>query len=282
MGYNLQVTTYAPYIEEKHKSILNTVAAFRKDLINDSPYTSYKEQDTDSALLGVGYAITDFSALYDMFGKFMSGYDLEALWDITSNQIQVSEIDSAIKTAAITVNDTLENATIPELKLAMRENNSVISSSFIIAKANIERKKLKALLNISTEVNFKVLLCTNSTYNAVLNRHKEVIDSYAEIMKFYYTATPNADEARTRFKRMDAFWPFTVMEFERAILGTMQGTSYDKLTDERERSTLSKCLLVGSYTAQGAYLGAHIGGPWGAFIGGCVGFAVGLAVVLFE
>jgi len=278
-----KMVRYAPYIEARHSAVLNTVADIRKSIINNSPYTSYIAQDVDAAMLGVGYTIADFPSLYDMFGKFMAGYSLEVLWDTTfSDQIQSPEVNAVVRAEMAATNTGLISKTIPEFKLAMRENNTVASSSFVVNKANIECRRTKNLANVSAEVKFKLLPNLNTKYNAMLNWQKETIDKYAELMKLYYMTTINAIDVKSSFNYLDVIWPFSVLEFERAVLATMRrAADYNKLMGKRKRSDLSKVLLVASYTVQGASIGSMFSGP-GVVIGAVVGFIVGVATVLWE
>jgi hypothetical protein len=70
---------YAGYIEDKHKDFLNVVAAQRANIIDDSPYAGFVDIDIDPAFFGTGYLISSFPSLYDMFGKFMAGLDIDTI-----------------------------------------------------------------------------------------------------------------------------------------------------------------------------------------------------------
>jgi len=277
-------TRYAPYIEEKHTALLTTVASTRANIITDSPYSSYVDQDVNTGILGVGYTIADFPALYDMFGKYMSGFNIEVLWErVFNTQMQREEIDGTIQAQLAFMNDNVVQ-TIPEFKLSMRDLNGVNSSSFIIGKANIEQDKIKKLARISADTKFKILPTIANENAHALNWRKNTIVSYAELMKFYYLTTGENEEINTDFTAQNLLWPFYVLDFERAVLGTLQGAaSFQKTMGKRERSNLSKVFLVASYTAQGAGWGTMIGGPgWGTAIGAVVGFIVGVAIVMSE
>jgi len=277
-----KMTRFAPYIESRHKALLNTVAEYRS-LTTDSPYESYADQDINNAMFGAGYAIADFPSLCDMFGKFMSGFDLESLWSGVFEDQQVVEITTGIKAEMDLINDGMLRST-PEFKLAMRDLNAVNSSSFVIGKANIERSRTAKLAKISSEAKLNRIIDTLTEYNSTLNWKKAVVDSYAELMKLYHMSAVTGAEADTTFVANNVLWPFTALDFERCVLGAMrQQAGYVKSgAVQRKRSAISKVLLVSSYTANGATIGYMIGGPYGAVIGAIVGFVVGVAVCLFE
>lgn len=275
---------YAAYIEEKHSNLLNTVTALRASLITDSPYRTYENQNVNDAMLGVGFAVADFASLYDMYGKFMSGYDLEALWNITmTDQANLTEVNLSVQADGVILDENIVINSAPLFKLTMRDKNAVASSSFVIGKSILECQRTKDLANLSADSKFKLLPDLNTKYNAVLNWQKGVTDSYSELMKLYYLTATQGKEADTIFAAREILWPFDVLDFERAVLGTMrQNAGYQKRGLQRTRSTLSKILLIGSWTANGAFIGAQIGGYPGAIIGAIVGFVIGVANVLFE
>ena len=277
-------TRYAPYVEDRHSALLTTIADIQTDIINDSPFTDYVDQDTDDAFFGLGYAIADFASLYDMFGKFMSGFDIEVVWSASfESYANMSEIDIAVKAKMEVLNDNMSASA--NLKFVSRNINAVATSSFIIGKANIEQKRTKLLSLISKEAKFNLLADIEDKFITVLNWKKEVIDSYAELMKLYYMTSMTAVTTDTTFAARNSLWPFTVLDFNRVTLGTMKyGVIYNKygLESERKRSDLSKGLLVSSYVVSGAYIGYSFGGPYGAAIGAAVGFVIGVAQIMFE
>lgn len=275
---------YAAYIEEKHSNLLNTVATLRASLITDSPYGTYESQKVDDAMFGIGFTIADFASLYDMYGKFMSGYGLEALWNVTmTDQANLTEVNLSIQADGVLLDENIVINSAPAFKLTMRDRNAVASSSFIVGKSILECQRTKDLANLSADSKFKLLPDLNAKYNTVLNWQKGVTDSYSELMKLYFLTAVQGKEADTVFAARDILWPFDVLDFERAVLGTMrQNAGYQKRGLQRTRSTLSKILLIGSWTANGAFVGAQIGGYSGAIVGAIVGFIVGVANVLFE
>ena len=74
----------------------------------------------------------------------------------------------------------------------------------------------------------------------------------------------------------NTLWPFTVLEYQRAALGAMQGASNSK-SDVAGASTAQKAIggaLSGA--AGGAMIGSYFG-PYGTAIGGAVGAIAGAA-----
>ena len=281
-GGDKQITTrYAPYVERYHSSFLSTVQSKRNTILNNSPFADYVDIDVDNAFFGAGYLISSFPSLYDMFGKFMAGFDVETLWEnLARDVLNKSEADAAVAAEMKIVNEQTDSK-LAEFQIKMRNLNTVISSSFVAGKAVIEDERVKALSRISGNAKFQLIPNIQNRFNAVLNWNKETIRIYAETMKSYFMVKMDVDEANYTSDVRDKLWPFTVLDFERAALGALQGAGYQKTMAPRERSLLSKGLLVASYTVTGAYIGSAIPGA-GTIIGGVVGFFVGLAMIFLE
>jgi len=282
-GGGVKTTRYAPYIEAKHDAMLNVTASYSTTALLASPYSNYTDVEVDDALFGLGYLITSYPSLYDMFGKFMAGFDVETLWSsLFPTQMNKTELQDTIDAQMQLFDDALKVNEVPNLSTIARDTNSVQSSTFIIGKANIESYRTKTFCEVSADIKFAILTLINQKWTEYLNWSKEVIAYYAFNLKFYFLAQSGIDNANTTFDVRDKLWPFTVLDFERAALGALQGATYQKTMAPRERSLISKALLVMSYTVNGVYIGASIGGPPGAIIGGVIGFIVGIAMVLFE
>ena len=287
-----QTTTvrYAPYVESYHTNFLATVSSNRNAIINSSPFAGYTNIPVDEAFFGTGYIISSFPSLYDLYGKFMAGLDIEALWDqvldATVNSVVVKDLisaQSAMMDEDITINS------LPRLKTGHRDINSVMSSSFVIGKSIIEDAKTKALALFSADLKYKLISIADNRWRAHLDWNKNVVGMYSEIMKFYFSTKTDIDEVNYSMAAKNKLWPFTVLDFERAALGALQGATNTK-TDVAGASTTSKVLggaLSGA--AMGAMIGSNFntaatsttaastaGSAWGAGAGAVLGIAAAL------
>lgn len=275
---------YAPYIEAHHSTFLDVTHSEVLAAVAVSPYSDYVQVDTDEAFFGIGRVISDFPSLYDVFGKFMSGFDIEVIWDsIFGNLMSELEMNEAIASRMKLIDDDVIKSALPNLYTRMRNLNSVMTSSFVISKAMVESARVKMLSSISSEIKFPTISDIKTKYRTSLNWTKSVVTSYAEAMKLFYAAGMVAEEVNYKFKAINILWPFTVTDFERAALAALQGTvAYQKVALRRGRSVVSKVLLVGSYAVTGLLVGTSIAPGIGTVIGAIVGFIVGIAMILLE
>jgi len=270
-GDQTKTKRYAPYIEAQHVEFLTITATRRDDIISDSPFIGYSSIEISDAFFGLGYLISSFPNLQDMFGKHMAGLDIETLWDSTFNGIvNSSEVDEVMVEEIKLLDEEIERE-LADYQVSMRNLNAISTSSFILGKAVVEDKRVKAFAKISLDNKIELFSTIGKEYTTRLDWEKGDITVYANAMKDYFMYTAIIDNVNAKFVSKNSLWPFTVLSFEEAALGTMQSVvSWQKKTEPRERSDVSKGLLVASYTTTG-YM---IGGPWGAAVGAIVGIGM--------
>ena len=295
-GVNVNYVCYAPYVEAAHKSFLTTVQAQRNLVIGKSPFKGYEDIEVDDAFFGAGYIISSFPSLYDMYGKFMAGLDIEALWSqVFRNVVDSPVVADLVAAESDLLDDDIEINSLPRLQTGMRDINSIIGSTFVIGKAIIEDAKVKSLSKFSADLKYRLIPVAANRWATHLEWNKGVIGVYAEIMKFYFSAKIDVNEINYSMAAKDKLWPFTVLDFERASLGALQGAMSSK-TDVAGASTASK-VIGGALTgaAMGVMIGSSFNTPavvgaggeiiqaasssgswWGAGIGAVLGIAAAL------
>ena len=271
------VIRYAPYIEGYHSDFLATTRARRQLAIDASPYDDYMDLDYSDSFFGLGYTLSNFPSLYDMYGKFMSGFDIEAIWpSIFNDSISLDESNAAVTAEMEIYDDVLSRVDIAEFSRQARTLNIVGSSTFIVGKANIEGKRVKKLSARNAETQFAMLAIMNDRMSDRLNWNKAVIANYSLYIKSYYDVAAQVDTTNYRYTSKDSLWPFTVLDFERAALGAFQRSDWQKEQEIKKRSNLSRVLLVSQQTVNGAMVGSMICPGWGTLIGAATGTQIGV------
>lgn len=272
---------YASYIETHHSNFLDEVVAYQKTVANDSPYADYNEISIEKAFFGIGYAVSSFPSLYDMYGKFMSGLDIDSLYKkFFGDIVGSSTLNSFVDAEAGLIDRELSMTLMPKFLGTVRNLNAVISSSFIIGKTAIEEQRIKLLAKFSTALKYELIPLVTEKWIAALNFKKTVVIDQAFILKLYLATKMYVDEVNYGKILKHYLWPFEVSEYERKALAAMRNMrALGK--QKAERSGLSKGLLVASYTVQGAIIGSYFP-PYGTVIGGAVGFVIGVAMIYLE
>ena len=269
---------YADYIEDKHRDFLNVMAAKRAAVIDDSPFADVDPIPFDDAFLGVGFVLSDFPSLYDMYGKFMAGLDIEVLYDqIFADTVTGPQVNALVSAEAALLDDDLLTKVLPRFQTGMRDINAVVSSTFVVGKAMIEDARVKSLSKFSGELKYRLIPVATERWTRHLEWNKGVIMTYAEIIKMYFLGKHDAKEYNLELLIKDRLWPFTVLEYERAAIGALQGAT--TTTTKAAGSSQAGRALAGALSGAamggmlaGASQGA-VAGPTGIIVGGLLGLA---------
>jgi len=270
------VVRYAPYIEEKHKSFLNAVAAHQTQKINNSPFDDYIDIELESGFFGAGESILSSAALYDVFGKHMAALDIEELWDTAFNSTLTADAinDLSVAESAL-LDDEIDSEAKPEFLIAMMNANAVTSSTFVIGNANIEKNRAKAMSAFNNNLIYTMISDAQARWNKSLDWNKSITELNARLHQMYYERKINVDNFNTKMAVEDTLWPFTVLEWERSALGALQGAaSASSSMEADEPSDFEKGL-------SGALGGAALGTAILPGLGTAIGAVVGLAASFF-
>jgi len=263
---------YAPYVESLHQSFLEKVAAKRIAVVDDSPFDDYVDIEVDDAFFGSGYTIASFPSLYDMYGKFMAGLDIDALWtQMYNDTLESPAINTLVAAESALLDDDIETNSIPRLQTGMRDLNAVLSSSYVVGRSVIEDGKAKSVAKFSADLKYRLIPVAQERWQLHLQWNQNVVSIYSEIMKLYYATKMDVDDVNYSMAAKDRLWPFTVLDFERAALGALQGATNSK-TDVAGAST-AKRMIGGALS--GAAMGAMIGGKTNPTYGAAIGAVVG-------
>lgn len=303
-------TKYAKYVESRHKNFLEKINRYasgddgyrywmeldpRYDefwgayiekssydpllitsgICDASPFDSYTNVEIDNAFFGSGYVIANFPALFDTYGKFLAGLDIDSLYrSIFEDTVDSPEAEELIEAEAAMMDEDVNTSILPQFQTSMRDINAVVSSSFIIGKAAIEDARLKSLTKFSSRVKQALIPGAMERWKQNLEWNEHTVSLYSEIMKFYFSAKMDIDEVNYSFAAKNRLWPFTVFEYERAAIGTLQG-SYAP-TGIAGASQTQKT-LSGALTGAAAGVQATGGSGWGALLGAAAGVGASFA-----
>jgi len=279
-SYSVNEVRFPDYVESAFKDLAYKTKTNVTQAINASPYWDYPPIDVDLGFFGTGYALGSFPSLYDMYGKFMAGLDVGALFKETfADTLDSPEVNNIIKVQSTAMDDEIEKTTLPRFKLGMRDMNAVMSSTYIVGKALIEDTKVKALTAFSADLKGRLITVANQRWSTLLNWNKAVIEDYTNILQLYLQIKVDVDNNNYTMKTKDVLWPFTVLDFERAAVGVLAGAagSAGVKGGEGGGSGLSTGAKVMSGAATGAAIGAMVPGasPITALVGAGIGGIMG-------
>ena len=254
-GSSTTTIRYATYVETLHADFLNNVQWNRINAITWNPFNNYVNINADYMFFGA-LTIASFPSLYSVFQDFMYDHDIEASWNtIFENTINSPIVNDLIVAEAAMMEDDININSVPRLQTGMRDINAVMSSSFVIGKAIIDDARVKSVSRFSAGLKHALIPVATSRWSTTLEWRKGLVGLYSELLKFYISAKTDIDEINYAMSAKKVLWPFTVLDFERAALGALQGATNSK-TDVAGASTTAKVL---SGALSGAAMGAMVG-----------------------
>lgn len=270
-GDSTNTIRYAPYIEEQHEYFLQESRDYFDELKTpaNSPYYGYTDVALENAFYGSGYTMASFPSLYDMFGKFIAGLDVEVLWTQTLDSTQDDSAIAALTNAhADIVDERITDDVLPRLRAGLRDINAITSSSYFIAVSNIEAKQNHDIAHFDAELRYKLIPIAAERWLNHLKWNRDVIAEYINVMKLAILSKFDQDDHNYKYALADTMWPFTLLEQHRANLGALQGATVGKAG---EGPSQTQSAIGGALS--GAAMGATVGGTTGAVIGGALGLA---------
>lgn len=274
-GGDSRITTdYVEYVKNAHQQLIWSTEAEVWSSLGASPYADFTDIDIDHAFFGVGFVLESFPSLYDMYGKFMAGLDVDALFnqmflDTTTGPL----ITNLVAEHAAELSDDLEQVAIPRYETGMRDINAVMSSTFVIGRALMEGARTKAISKFDADLRYKVIPVVSERWGRHLDWNKNVVDMYANVLKLYVSARIDTKAQYYEFAGKSGLWNFTVLDNYRMAVAALHGANRQTSNVQGEPSQAVKALTG---AAGGAATGYQVSGTWyGAVIGAVVGGAAG-------
>jgi hypothetical protein len=243
---------YPEYLEDAHKVHLEKVTTWVDSLVGVSPFTSYTSilSDVHDAFFGAGYIISDFPSLYDMYGKFMAGLDIEVLFDqIFTDSTQGTIIDNLVSVHAGILSDDVAQEAYPRFNTGLRDINSVMSSTFAVGRAMIEAQRVKEVSRFDAETRYRMIPVAVTRWQTHLQWNRDVINTYLKMLEGWVKVRSDLISQDFEMAEKDSMWPLRVLKHEGAAIGILTGATSTEEETPLWRHILSGVLGVASIFA---------------------------------
>lgn len=215
---------YAPFLEEAAKKLIDQ-GWIAEDLIDDqSPYDNYAMTNPSNAFFGVGYTVSSYPSIFDMFGKFMAGLDIEVLHDQEMRDaLYGAAIYEAVATKAAKLDADINSNVYPRFEAGVTDMNAAMGSGFMMGRAYIEDGRNKALTEFASTLRMKAMDLGHQRWAYHLQWNAQVISHYLTVVRAYFQDELQYVSGQTQLDTAHTLWPFTVLDHQRAIVGVLNG-----------------------------------------------------------
>jgi hypothetical protein len=259
-----------PYLEVQHEAFLNAVKAHRVRIEREDPYDDgYTEIEIDTAFFGVGYALTSFPSLYDVYGKFMAGIDARALYEeLEESTVNAPGITRAVVQHAELLRDEIDDTINPEFHKGREDICSVMAGSYYNGDEVIRAKKDLCVDLVEKQLRFSGHVLAISRWQHHLDWNTTVVKTHYALVQSYLANKMDVEETKYVTLAAQQLLKLDMLDIERAALGTMQGAISE--AGESTTKTDGKNKWA-NYLGSAMSLGAMAASAYSAIVGNSAG-----------
>ena len=271
--------SHSAYLETIHSSWLDhtavdTITDSITDVMNSalgsSPFVALTAYDPDADLTNL---ISSTNALQTLVTLLSTGTTLDA---IVANILSDTYIDDVVTEYAADLDARLIAEILPRFEAGMRDINAVVSSAFVIGRANIEEGQDRQVAKLSADLHLKAASDDALKLVALkLEYQKFASHMLAESYRMKIVAKKEETDINREIDKEDAIWDLEVFQYGGNLLAAIGGGT---ATTSSHKPSKAASAIGGAMmgAAAGAMIGAEIGsvgGPWGAAAGAVLGAA---------
>lgn len=269
---NTNSTNYPPYLEIAHSNLLDTThARVAADSIIE-PSGGRSDIEVDDLFFDAGGVISNFPALFDLYGKFMAGLDISILFDQIINDTTDGKIANDLVSKKSNRISNEVASSLNRFNSGINNTNAIMSGIYLTGSSLIQDRKTKTVDRFKSEVKYKLLPSAINRWSTHLSWNKTVVTHYVDIIKLYYKTKIDVINTNLELNARDELWPLDLLEFERSIVGLLTGATSSTVSGKNSGGASDLESALGG-ALSGASAGFAIGGGLGAAIGGTIGLA---------
>ncbi len=268
--------SHSAYLETIHgdwldNSGVDTITESITDVMNsalgNSPWTLQNAYDPDADLVTMLAAPDELQSLVTLLS---TGTTLDTL---ISNVLDTDRIDDAVDEFAADLDARLIAEILPRFNAGMLDINAVMSSAFVIGRANIEENQDRQVAKYAADLHMKAFSDDAIRLIALkLEYQKTASQMIADVNRIKIVAKKEEMDANLKIDESDALWDLEVFQHGGNLLAAIGG------------GTATPGATSGPSQAQSAIGGALSGAAAGAMVGSVVpgiGTGVGAGVGAF-
>jgi len=276
--------SWPDYLQDAHAQLIDhdgadTPTSSIIDVLNTglgaNPYTGENSSDPSTEITAIHAGVTDFDTLVTLLS---TGTGLDTL---VSGILDTTRIDTAVDAFDDDLDARIDADVYPRFEAGMLNINAVISSAFVIGRANIEEGRNREVAKYSASLRLKA--ATDDALKVValkLEYQKSLTHYVIEANRIAVVAHKEQDDKDLGIDVSEATWDLEIFQHAANMLAGISGGT--GASTAKEPSQITSAIGAGiSGAATGALVGSMMvegsaGGPWGAAIGAGLGIGMSL------
>jgi len=279
--------SYPAYMETKHSTWLDDVDGYMDAAIGNSPFTTAAAYVPDTDLTAMDTAITAFNTVIDAISVATdyASYSTAVKNQVDNNVISTTKVDADIAAHAAVIDSDYDDM-VTKLQSGMRDIGAAMTSSFVIAQADLYAKKERDLTEFGKRLYVEVERQRNEMITTgvdlVFKSHIQRVQFEGDVARLTADAkririVAKSEEAKENYDydEVDARWDLDMTTYGLNMLAAIGGGTVQPGSGKG----MSKGQSALSGALSGAAIGASIPDPTGTSVG--IGAALGFIGGLF-
>jgi len=234
--------------------------------VGSSPWAAQTAYDPDTDITAL---IGQPDTLQTLVTLLSTGTTLDTL---ISNVLDEDRIDDSVDEYAADLDARLVAEVLPRFNAGMRDINAVVSSTFVIGRANIEEGQDRQIAKYSADLHMKAFSDDAIKVIEMKLEYQKVVSSLLmEAYRIKIVAKKEEMDVNIKIDEQDALWDLEVYQHGANLLASIGGG-----TASTQKPSTAQSAIGGALS--GAAAGAMVtpGNPVGAIVGGILGAASAL------
>jgi len=271
--------SYPAYMESIHTTWLTDVDGYMDAAIGNSPFTTAAAYVPDTDLTAMDTAVTAFNTVVDAISVATdyASYSTAVKNQVDNNVISTTKVDAEIAAYA-TVLDSDYDDQVTKLQSGMRDIGAGMTSSFVIAQADLYAKKERDLTEFGkrlyTEMerqrNDMITSGIDLTFKSHLQRVQfegDVARMISDAKRIRIVAKSEEMKENYDYDEVDARWDLDMTTYGINVMASIGGGSVQPSSGKG----MSKSQSAMSGAMSGAAAGTMVMPGWGTAIGAVAG-----------
>ncbi len=274
--------SYPAYLQAVHNDWLDdtgtdliddSVAAIMNAALGNSPFTAAAAYDPATP---VGEMIAAPDLLQTLVTLLSTGTGLD---DLIENVLDETRITDSVTAFNVDLTNKADAEIYPRFEAGMRDIGAVMSSAFVIGRANIAEKIVNDVAKYEGELRYNAWgRDALQVINMKLEYQKIVSQFIVEANRLKVVALKEQIDTDVKYDEADATWDLSVFQYGSNV---MAGISGGTASATQKQPSTAQSMIGGAMTgaATGAMIGSAVPGI-GTAIGAVAGGVIGAASAL--
>lgn len=264
-------TTHGDWLDDTNTDLIDdSVTVIMNAALGNSPFTTAAAYDPTTP---VGEIIAAPDLLQTLVTLLSTGTGLD---DLIENVLDETRITDSVAAFNVDLTNKADAEIYPRFEAGMRDIGAVMSSAFVIGRANIAEKIVNDVAKYEGELRYRAWGQDSIQVIDLKLRYQQVVSQFIiEANRLKVVALKEQTDTDVKYDEADATWDLSVFQYGANVMASIAG---GVAASPSKQPSTAQSMIGGAMSgaAMGAMMGSAIPGlgtMTGAIAGGVIGSA---------